>query len=544
MNKYFSCKLYLRGLKRGQALGIGTLLSVTLLNLITPLSMMNYKSASVQPADDALITAVSLIMIFAPIIIYRMFSFVNNRASSDFYHSIPCTRLCLYTSFMAAGLTWILGTIIISILTCYAVLALSPSYTVQFFNVLSSILNFSMACLFLSGCTAVGMMAGGIGITAVTVFGIIAGYSALLPTVFSEIVSIYSPATVLSGWLDGSNAPLSSFYYLRIDYVLLINVIISLAIIALGALLFVKRNSETAGKPAANRLVQHLIRCLVALPICLMYVYNLAWNLNDPYPYTQDAFSDSIPALLIVGFVVYFLYELITVRKVKSMLRSMPVYLLVIAFAFAFWGGASALGKTLKNTYPKSGDDISSVTFEDPIYIDVGNFGLEMNGYTTDKEVLYAIVHEINECEYWASSVVSVSFKNGDVKKYKLPYSSELQQTIAQIINTKPERLETMLKLHDRSTASCSDAVWDSFVSEYNSLSFKEKIKVHERSYTHGYDEHGKTSSVYIIEGKTDDYEYYSYNVYKRLMPKTYALLEKQDKQQDISTQQKLLFLV
>ena len=101
-----------------------------------------------------------------------------------------------------------------------------------------------------------------------------------------------------------------------------------------------------------------------------------------------------------------------------------------------------------------------------------------------------------------------------------------------------------MLKLHDRSTASCSDAVWDSFVSEYNSLSFKEKIKVHERSYTHGYDEHGKTSSVYIIEGKTDDYEYYSYNVYKRLMPKTYALLEKQDKQQDISTQQKLLFLV
>lgn len=58
--------------------------------------------------------------VFAPVMMLYLFSFLNKRNSSDFYHSLPNTRLSLFFSFFAAVMTWVIAASVISSLTAVA----------------------------------------------------------------------------------------------------------------------------------------------------------------------------------------------------------------------------------------------------------------------------------------------------------------------------------------------------------------------------------------------------------------------------------------
>ena len=39
---------------------------------------------------------------FVPLMVMMLFGFMNKRRASDFYHSLPYSRLCIYISFLSA----------------------------------------------------------------------------------------------------------------------------------------------------------------------------------------------------------------------------------------------------------------------------------------------------------------------------------------------------------------------------------------------------------------------------------------------------------
>ena len=120
----FSLKLYLQGIKRIRAIGIAAAICTIIPNALIPVMEAMRKSSydyfyyeSFYSADRApSVTQVrygefapflTLMMIFAPLMVYLTFSYLNERKKADFFHSIPQKRVCVYTSFTLSIVSWI-----------------------------------------------------------------------------------------------------------------------------------------------------------------------------------------------------------------------------------------------------------------------------------------------------------------------------------------------------------------------------------------------------------------------------------------------------
>ena len=109
MKNIFSPKLYLQGLRKVRTLGIAMAIVMIALNAWIPLTHLN-EHRTANPLDGAInVQSVEagqfapfglLFLIFVPLLVYNMFSYLNERKSSDFFHALPQKRSCIYISFM------------------------------------------------------------------------------------------------------------------------------------------------------------------------------------------------------------------------------------------------------------------------------------------------------------------------------------------------------------------------------------------------------------------------------------------------------------
>ena len=111
-DRIFSTKLYLQAIKKIRSGGIAAAICIIVLNAIIPIISIIERS-NISPYTEIRINIVSsslfapfglLFILFAPLLVFLMFSYLNERSKSDFYHSIPQTRVCVYLSFIAAVL--------------------------------------------------------------------------------------------------------------------------------------------------------------------------------------------------------------------------------------------------------------------------------------------------------------------------------------------------------------------------------------------------------------------------------------------------------
>ena len=122
MKNFFSLKLYLEGLRKIRVAGVASAVTVVALNAILPIiglleSKKEYMSDTRAPSVVPTVGFAPfglLMMIFAVILTYSMFSYLNERSKSDFWHAVPEKRSCVYFSFTAAIYTWIAGTLLVS----------------------------------------------------------------------------------------------------------------------------------------------------------------------------------------------------------------------------------------------------------------------------------------------------------------------------------------------------------------------------------------------------------------------------------------------
>ncbi len=288
------------------------------------------------------------------------FHFLNKRSSADIYHSIPCSRRQLFFCTAGAVFTWIGGLMAAAFLLSaagYLLLGISFSFyqmIVSFFVMLISGLMFASATMIavsVSGTTLSALAAALVIafvprlILSAVAFGL--SYNDILAM---DQLGLLSPQYNISigSWLGLLLGGVTSHSELTVNHMLeqiysfglpmLYSVFLTAVYLVLGCLLFVRRKSETAGNAAVNRFTQNLIRCGVAVPFIVFLMYYCCAE-------TLQLDDTMVWIILIFAFGVYVIYELVTGRKFKKMLKSIPLFVGMTVLLLGISYGAQFIGE-------------------------------------------------------------------------------------------------------------------------------------------------------------------------------------------------------
>ena len=269
---------------------------------------------------------------FAPILTLYLFSFLNRRNSSDFYHSIPHRRETLYISYLAAVLTWVLGGIWLCAGVSLLIYAFASTYIIlNLTSILLVTLGLSVGSILVIGATLIAMSLTGSSFSNIVTALLIIFLPRTIIYTFIELV--VSTARVVSaesfgfignwaynipfGFVFSSLTGLYSFDDILIQGILY-TAVLGLIYLGLGLWLFRIRKSETAQSPATNKIAQTAIRVALAFVVCIPAVAIITEG--------SHGHLDLLPILILyaIAVLVYFAYELITTKKLSHVTRALP----------------------------------------------------------------------------------------------------------------------------------------------------------------------------------------------------------------------------
>lgn len=279
---------------------------------------------------------IAAIYVLAPLLTLYAFSFLNKRSTSDFWHSVPQTRQCIFNVFFLAIFVWVL----IAVLISSAVSLISFSFLSKYIAINWSTV-FSMICCVIAGSLLVeATMATAMSLTGTVLSNIIVSMILLfLPRIILIFVNIplsdcsiidnvlntsfLSPSlnivvgTVLQLFGSGIDNPIISWS--SAAYTLVLGLIYTV----IAAIMFKKRKSESAASSAVNKYLQATFRIITSFIVCLFPIYFIVSSITGYYNFdSEDIFM--IAVLYIIALIVYFVYELITTKKVKNLVKAIP----------------------------------------------------------------------------------------------------------------------------------------------------------------------------------------------------------------------------
>ena len=564
-DKIFSPKMYLQGIKKIRAGGIAAAICVIVLNAIIPVVAIIENSMSWPGMYDRQIEEVPpslfapfgiLFLAFSPIFVYLMFSFLNERSKSDFYHSIPQTRTCVFLSFLAAVVTWALAILLASSTINLVLWSFAPYYHVSFVSVLICFINFAVLAVLMTGLMSLAMTLTGTAISNVLIFTLVTLFVRAIGSIFiicleevnnvfllsESFVRIFSieyflPFRLLVGVFDYGDMFASSG-------ILIYSFIVGVALSAVSCLLYKKRRSEVAGQSAPNKRLQTVYRSAVTLPFVLLMVYF----------FIADGELESYQVILFaIVLVVYLLYELLTTKKIKDMVKALPkIYIPILAAVF-FLGGVF-LANNAYNSFSPSADEIESVVLNNVNNRMNGYEALQTNELTVESEDANKIIARSLERsisgEIWNNgrmlrrTEVVIKLKSGKVAGRSIYIEEEDFNLLQRYLFDSDEYKEAILKLPedkeitnyyidseygingDYSSFDFSKEVWARFVEEYNTLSAEKKFEYKLEAENYSYTEAGICLN---ISGYSKS-EFFSsrYPLLPEYTPKTFAFfLEK-----------------
>lgn len=333
----FNKGLYKEGLRQGRLVGIIFFAVIALFSIIIPVS-------NLFSVDDGRIFIswgnfnplfILTFCLFAPLLTLSVFSFLNKRNQSDFYHSIPHKRQTLFFSYLMSLLTWLIGTIVICSLISFGIyLAGGNRFVMNYSEIFKYILTSISSSIMVMGAVLISM-----GLTG---------------TMFSNIIValliIFMPRVVISMFLSCANefiviADLSTSgffgtYCINVPFELIsylfgmssslpltnlaggiYTLILGIIYIVIAGLLFKHRKSEAAGNSALNPKTQTTIR--IALAFLISMVGTTAWlNSNN--------FSLLIFTVYAISLIAYFAYEIISTKKLAGIVKAIPALAILV----------------------------------------------------------------------------------------------------------------------------------------------------------------------------------------------------------------------
>lgn len=315
--------------------------------------------ASIGHFDARLMAAPMLIMlyVFVPVMTFGAYRWLNKRVESDFYHAIPLTRTQIYATTSAAIFLWLtiaLG----SYAVVHAILRTAFGLPINWLLFLCVFVNMLIALIEIVAAFSIGLSLCGRGFTAffqsvavlflprvlLTAFWILTEVDSGFTLPFSMILPFFNPEYNIAA------TPIHSLIY-GINYAnplaMLYSLVMSTGLLLLGGVAFRKRKSELAEIPYASKVLQAATRVMFGMPQLMAITVIL--NVWLRYGWDEDFMPREILIPLLItsilfSFIFYCLYELISSRKMKKVVKAMPGYILCLAlsafFIFVpFWVG-------------------------------------------------------------------------------------------------------------------------------------------------------------------------------------------------------------
>ncbi len=474
-----------------------------------------------------------VIAIVAPVILVMMlFSPFNKRPYSDFAHSLPYTRTCIFLTKTAALYTALIFFIALAVVAGIAAYSLFPSYYVlNFTGIWTYILKYVSVATFVTSSFQIAVALTGTVLsnftaallilffprfiltvitTAITSSNPFMGSGTFIPllsTRYNTFVGLFTSVFSFEGYVADSMGPI--IYTLAVSAVYLV----------IALIVFRKRKSETAEQPAPGRTVQAAIRILIAL---VFTVPATAFLISDGI-YELD-FAIVLYAL---GLVAYFAYELITTRSWKNLLRAIPALLIVVAVNVLVALTVFGVSFAASNYSPKA-NEIDSVSVQDGYYRSWDGMqylpdgsGVELRDMKT-KAIIADILSENVDAwkdqtydKYYSSKYVqrNVFIKENCLTRSRTIYLTEEQeQALVSAISQNEDFIKAYMELPDALDGTMGteyeidheyeDDILDAFRKEVKALGFEKWYSI----CTVGYDNYDANmfNLRYRPEGYTD----------------------------------------
>ena len=345
---FFNFRLFLEALKRLRVIGLGSaILALTVSALVPAVTWIehgSYDRTDIYEMDTGLLCVpAGAMVLLAPLFFFVLFSFLQKRKESDFFHAIPYTRTCVYVSFVTAALTFIWVIQLACGVTAGILWGMIPRVSADVGSMLAYVGISMLAAAMLSAFMMVALTVSGTGGSCFLLFMLFTAFVRVVCAIFLGCMdTIYFIDT--NGMWDASFLsplwllPINVIYYwgdIELSSALLYslpNILYSLLVMvglfAFGGLLYNRRHSEMAGNPAPGVKTQALFRIMFTSLGVLLIPLLAITNGGDA----------ALMLVLIVGvLLVYFLYELITTKRPKNLLKIMPGLGIVAGVCVAFF---------------------------------------------------------------------------------------------------------------------------------------------------------------------------------------------------------------
>lgn len=390
-NKFFSKDLFIEGLRRNRTLSLVIMFIGMIASFLSVLSYhyqgnrtyylddmtYGYSSSSsmaiqsVKPITEAFYTLnpfIFVMMVIAPFMVITVLGFLNKRSSCDFYHSLSYSRQCMYLSFIASVICWqimiILGASLVTVVGAYFIPEISVEEGTVIFSILSAIASTllstaaSALAMTVTGTVFTNLLATLMILFAPRAFATFFKYALIesIPYVADDVTGVFFEfkyntmfATIVS--LFDSYTFKDSLSALPVVYTTAVAIFVCIV----GLFMFVVRKSEDAQKASVNKYFQAVFRLIPALLISLAPIYLIFENWKDSKSAFANSFDEEffVIVLYVIVTITYFLYELITTRKPKNMLKALPVFILVPVINIAMFFGLTIGYERIANECPE-----------------------------------------------------------------------------------------------------------------------------------------------------------------------------------------------
>ncbi|MBQ1503028.1 MAG: ABC transporter permease, partial [Clostridia bacterium] len=291
----------------------------------------------------------------------------NKRRSADFFHALPYSRVCIFTSFFLSIAAWLcfiaVSTSAVN-LAAYALFGFKGALA-QTLRVLPQVLIGSIlaAASVTLAMTLTGTLFSNLTVSALILYfpKICAGLIATGVTESTRIVPLeYFPVWRFLRYnlaTSAASLPSDPAYGKELTIALVYSAVLAIIYFTLSCVLFVKRKSETAERSAPNKAVQTVFRIAVTMVICMPVCTLLLFNVTD------ESYVVLIPVLFLysVALTVWVLWELITTKRWINVLKSLPYLGIVVVLNVAIVLGMNAAKNAVLDFTPAP-EEIKSVT--------------------------------------------------------------------------------------------------------------------------------------------------------------------------------------
>lgn len=366
----FSVHLFLQTLKQLKFIGILGTLVMGIIMWVPILRRLSFEEKIVrQTIYTASFYPVALtFVIITPLLVFAAWNFLNKRNSSDFYHSLPYKRECLFLSRTAAVMAWQIIVHVVVFLGMKILILLNSARFIVNESEMLKVFCVILICNFLCGaavtlaCCLTGNLVSSICVSGLIIFlprvltffyssGVVAGQYAFMLLDVNHVLSFVDNShNILFGFVLADILDIDRYSMLSSTVSMIYTVVLTLLYTIAGFVFFKLRKSETAEKATNSRILQMVISALVGFAISALGV--VIW-LHD-----KDLFNLII--MLFIAAVVTIVYELIVGKKNGLIKRSLYAvfasYILAAVFALLInIGGHAAL------KYSPDADQISYI---------------------------------------------------------------------------------------------------------------------------------------------------------------------------------------